>query len=215
MAMQAAPEEVFVDRRRARSKKREAVLRAAARLFLEVGYGRATLSMVADALHITKPALYTYFDSKEAILVECNRMGFTLVNAAIDTIAKSEGTGLEKVHALLRAYVAVLLEDFGACLVRVDDRELSEPERLAVRKGKRAIDQRIRSWIRAGINDGSIAPCDPKLAAFTIFGALNWAPSWYRADGPWTVAQVSDQMAERLVKGLAARSTTKKRKRGK
>lgn len=214
-SVQAALEEVFVDRKRARPKKREAVLRTAARLFLDVGYGRATLSMVADALRITKPALYTYFESKEAILVECNRMGFALVNEATARITASKGTGLEKVHALLRAYVRILLEDFGACLVRVDDRELSAEERAAVRKGKRGIDQRVRTWIRAGIADGSIVPCDPKLTAFTIFGALNWAPSWFRPDGPWTADEVADQMAERLVMGLAARSKkTKKKKRG-
>ena len=58
----------FEDRRRARGRKKEAVLRMAVRLFLENGVHRTSLAEVAAALNITKPALYNYFRSKDEIL---------------------------------------------------------------------------------------------------------------------------------------------------
>ena len=47
--------------------KREAVLRTAAHLFLEYGYQKSSMSMLASQLKITKPALYYYFSNKEEI----------------------------------------------------------------------------------------------------------------------------------------------------
>ncbi len=60
----------FASRRRDPETKREAVLQTAAQLFLEKSYTRTSLNDVAERLHITKPALYHYFQNKEELLVE-------------------------------------------------------------------------------------------------------------------------------------------------
>ena len=69
----------FASRRRDAASKCEAVLKTAARLFLEKSYGRTTLDDVADRLNITKPALYHYFPNKEEILLGCYRWGTALI----------------------------------------------------------------------------------------------------------------------------------------
>src|SRR5215475_1621084 len=54
-----------------KSKKaalRRTVLEAAARLFAQRGFGGTNLQDIADALGISRPALYYYFKSKEEIL---------------------------------------------------------------------------------------------------------------------------------------------------
>ncbi|MFZ0838044.1 MAG: TetR family transcriptional regulator, partial [Xanthobacteraceae bacterium] len=47
---------------------RQAVLEAAAKLFAERGFGGTNLQDIADALGISRPALYYYFKSKDEIL---------------------------------------------------------------------------------------------------------------------------------------------------
>src|SRR3954467_15327675 len=69
----------FASRRRDPETKRDAVLQTAAQLFLEKSYGRTSLNDVAERLSITKPALYHYFANKEEILLECYRVGSTLI----------------------------------------------------------------------------------------------------------------------------------------
>ena len=59
--------------------------------------------------------------------------------------------------------------------------------------------------IAAGIEDGSIRTCNPKLAAFAIIGALNGIADWYRQEGELTVEAIADEFALRLTEGLAAR----------
>jgi TetR/AcrR family transcriptional regulator len=63
------------------------------------------------------------------------------------------------------------------------------------------------NFIREGIDDSSIVACDPKLAAFTVLGGVNWAEKWYRPGGPWSAQQIAHAMADMLVRSLAAVAT--------
>lgn len=202
---QTSPWAPFEDRRRARDEKKHAVLRMAAQLFLDVGYHRATLNDVATRLNITKPALYNYFRSKEEILDECYRLGQQMADEAIAAIDAAGGDGLAKLRKLIRAYALLMTIDFGMCLVRLDDRELSEESYRRVRAEKRQDDEAFRRYISEGVADGSIVDSDSKLAAFAIAGSLNWIGHWYRQGGDLTAEEIADQFAHLLTNGLAAR----------
>ncbi len=212
---QISPWAPFEDRRRARDEKKHAVLRMAARLFLDVGYHRATLNDVATRLNITKPALYNYFRSKEDILEECYRLGQQMVDEAIAAIDAEGGDGLTRLRKLIRAYAQLMTIDFGMCLVRLDDRELSEEAYRRVRAEKRQDDLAFRRYIEAGAADGSIVACDAKLAAFAIAGSLNWIGHWYRADGAYSADQIADHFANLLTTGLEAKSARARSPSGK
>lgn len=195
----------FADRRRDPQSKREAVLQTAVRLFLEKSYGRTSMNDVAETLNITKPALYHYFRNKEQILVECYRIGTGMIEEILNEIAAHCGTGLEKVEAFIHAYADVMTVNFGRCVVRLDEGDLSREAYVDVRNYKRKIDLRLRSFIQEGVADGSIAPCNPKLAAFAIAGALNGICVWYEPAGPLSPQQIADEFARTLTQGLAAR----------
>jgi AcrR family transcriptional regulator len=194
----------FEDRRRLRDEKREAVLRMAVRLFLEEGYHRTPLARIAERLNITKPALYNYFRSKDEILSELFRLGDEQYEERFGRIAGEQGSGLEKLKALIRAYAGTMTTDFGMCFARLDDRELGDEARAAVRRSKRRYDEAFRREIERGIEDGSIRPCDPRLAAFAVAGALNGIADWYRLDGRLSAEAIADEFAVRLTEGLAA-----------
>lgn len=206
MPKQAVPQphwKAFDSRRRDPASKREAILQTSARLFLEKSYGRTSLNDVAERLNITKPALYHYFRNKEEILLECYRWGTGLIEDSLNKIAGDGGTGLEKVEAFIYAYANVMTVNFGRCVMRLDEADLSSQARAEVRTYKRKIDRRLRSFIQEGIDDGSITPCDPKLAAFSIAGAVNWICMWYEPEGPRTGEEIAAQFARTLTRGLA------------
>jgi AcrR family transcriptional regulator len=197
------PKTVFASRSRDPVTKREAILATAAQLFLEKSYGRTSLNDVAQRLSITKPALYHYFRSKEQILVECYRLGTAMIAEALDQIAAHCGTGIEKVAAFISSYANVMTVNFGRCVMRLDEGDLSGDARAEIRASKRQIDRRLRSFVQEGIDDGSIAPCDAKLAAFSIAGALNWICMWYEPGGPLSPEEIATQFARTLTQGLA------------
>lgn len=200
----------FESRRRARDEKREAVLRTAVQLFLDQGYHRVTLNDVAERLNITKPALYNYFRSKDEILFECWALGQEQVEELIAEINRNGGTALVKLRKLVHAYAEVMTTDYGASLVRFDPRDLTDSNRKIVRAAKKRIDRTFRKYLADGVADGSIKPCDPKLAAFSIAGSLNWIGHWYQRDGAWSAKSIASQFTQQLTEGLASAPARKR-----
>ena len=111
---------------------------------------------------------------------------------------------MKKVEAFIRSYVSVMTVNFGRCVMRLDEGDLSPEARGEIRACKRKIDRRLRSFVQAGIEDHSIAPCDAKIAAFAIAGALNWICMWYEPEGALSAEEISLQFARTLTRGLAA-----------
>jgi AcrR family transcriptional regulator len=204
-SLSPSPRRAFADRRRDPATKREAVLKTAAQLFFEKSYGRTSMNDVASRLHITKPALYHYFDNKEDILLECYRLGVGLIEEILNEIGDHCGTGLEKVEAFIQSYASVMTVNFGRCVMRLDEGDLTSGARAEVRTYKRKIDRRLREFIQEGIEDGSITPCDTKIAAFSVAGALNWICMWYEPDGALSPEEIAAQFARTLTQGLAVR----------
>ncbi len=197
--------QAFVNRRRDPDSKKEAVLHVAVRLFLERGFWRTSLSDVAEKLNITKPALYHYFHNKEEIYLECYRRGISHIQANLDRLKVFTGSGLEKVSGFIYAYAIVIAGDFGRCVVRQDDRELSEQARAEVRRYKREVDRSLRLFIEDGIKDGSVRACDVKLTAFSIAGAVNSLALWFEPHGELSAQQVAANFALTLTEGLSIR----------
>lgn len=201
----ASPWACPVDRGQVRAVKRDAVLRAAAQLFNEFGYHATSLAMVAERLQVTKPTLYYYVANKEEILFECVRLGLELLRTAIADAAASGGTALDKLRAAMHEYALIVTRDFGMCLIRVGEDPLAPEARKKLRRLKAELDHEFRALIEQGISEGSLAPFDPKLAAFTLAGALSWIGRWYDPQGPLSAEEVARDSTAVLMNGLYAR----------
>jgi AcrR family transcriptional regulator len=195
------------DREQEREAKREAVLRAAAQVFNEQGFQASTLDQVAARLNVTKPTLYYYVKSKDEILFECVRIGLSMLQQAADEVTASGGNAADKLVAVMRQYAEIATMDFGMCVIRVGEDPLPAEAKVELRRMKARLDRVFRELVRQGIQEGSIGPCDPKLAAFTIAGALSWIARWYRPDGGQTAAQIADEVIGLLLKGLSIRTS--------
>lgn len=195
------------EREKVRTDKREAVLRMAAQVFNEKGYQASTLDEVAERLHVTKPTLYYYVKSKDEILYECVRIGLTMLQDAITEVGASGGSAMDKLVAAMHKYTEIVTMDFGMCLIRVGEDPLPPESQRKLRRMKAAIDKEFRELIRLGIEEGSIAPCDPKIAAFTLAGALSWIGRWYRSDGALSPDDIAQQCIALLANGLCSGKT--------
>ena len=65
----------------------------------------------------------------------------------------------------------------------------------------------LRSFIQEGIEDGSIAPCDPKIAAFSIAGALNWICMWYEPEGALSPEEIATPVRAHVDAGAGRAET--------
>lgn len=195
------------DRVKEREVKREAVLKVSAQLFNEFGYHDTSLAMVAERLHVTKPTLYYYIQNKEEILFECHRAGIELLRAAVADVRLGDVSAPDRLRATMLAYASVVMDDFCKCLIRVGEEPLPVENRQELGRLKLALDREFRSIVQSGIDDGHFEPCDPKIAAFTLAGALNWMGRWFDASGPLSKEEVALRTTDVLLYGMLKRTT--------
>lgn len=188
-----------------REQKREAVLRAAVRLFNAHGFHAASLDDVAASLGVSKPTIYHYLGNKDQVLFECVTRGLEQLREAAADARAAPGTGLDRLRRFLRRYAEVTMDDFGRCVIRTSEEALSDESAGRFRALKREIDGAMRAMLSDAVADGSIGPIDVKLTAFTLAGALNWPARWHRPEGPEGADKVAASMVDILTNGLAPR----------
>lgn len=201
----ASPWRASRERLRDREIKRDAVIRAAARAFNRKGYHNTSLDDIAAALEVTKPTVYYYVSNKEQLLFECFVTGIEEIRAAFREARSLQASGGERLKAVLRRYGEAVTSEFGWCMVRVADQDLSPDMSAHIKAMKSEIDQGIRRLLREGVQDGSIHPCDPKMTAFALAGALNWIAHWYRESQSMSGAEIADAFIEVFESGLRPR----------
>jgi AcrR family transcriptional regulator len=204
-AAAASPWRMSRARLRDRELKRDAVIRAAAREFNRNGYHNTSLDDIAAALQVTKPTVYYYVTSKEQLLFECFVAGVEQIRAAFQAVRQLPLPARERLNAVLRHYGEAVASEFGWCMVRAEDQDLSPAMSRHIKSLKSEVDQGIRRLLREGIQDGSIEPCDPKMTAFALAGALNWIAHWYREDQSLTGAQIATAFVTIFEGGLRPR----------
>ena len=188
------------------------MIRAAAHAFNKKGYHNTSLDDIAAALEVTKPTVYYYVSNKEQLLFECFLAGVEEIRTAFRDVKGLDVPGRERLNAVLRHYARAVASEFGWCMVRTEDLDLSPTMSNHIKALKSEIDHGIRRLIREGIQDGSIQPCDPKLTAFALAGALNWIAHWFRESQPLSGAQIADAFVTIFENGLLPRPARSKRR---
>lgn len=201
-------------REQQRLNKRNAVLSTAAQLFNEKGFHATSLDDIAARLHVTKPTLYYYVKNKDEILIECVRRGLEMMLGGIETSRQAGGSAIEQLMTCMRTYTRIVTMDFGMCVIRIADDELPPASRKELRRLKSGIDMEFRRLVEAGVAEGSIPPCDSKMTAFLIAGALSWIGRWYQPGGQYDPEQVADQFVATLFNGVLGSSGNSPKERG-
>jgi AcrR family transcriptional regulator len=193
------------ERLRGRELKRDAVVRTAAREFNRKGYHNTSLDDIAARLEVTKPTVYYYVTSKEQLLFQCFLAGVEQIRAAFRDTRGLQVPAGERLRGVLRHYGEAMASEFGWCMAHAEDQDLSPAMSRHIKALKSEIDHGIRRLIREGVQDGSIHPCDPKMTAFALAGALNWIAYWYREDQSLTGAQIAAAFLAIFENGLRPR----------
>ena len=181
--------------------KKDAVLAEAAALFNVKGYHATSLTEVADRLKFTKTAIYYYVKNKNDLLYQTYKKSLDEIDQANVDAETNGSNGLEKLCQYVQSK-AFVHPEASALLNEIDAIE-NPIRREEVRKRLIGANKRIAVWIRQGIEDGSIAPCDPDLAGRFVMGAFNWMPRWIGSYEK-SIEEVTEYFVSLIRKTLAA-----------
>lgn len=182
--------------------KKTALVRAAGRAFKVKGFHNTSLDEVAQALNVTKAALYYYVKGKRELLFETQTLALDLGDVALE-YGDGGKTGLEKLARTMGKYVTLVTEDFISQAFTANLEDMLPEHQVIIRKRHRAFDQRLRKFVEDGISDGSIASCDPKIAVAWMMGSVNWIPHWFRQEGEYGPEEIGQMFVKFISHGVA------------
>jgi AcrR family transcriptional regulator len=185
---------------------RENILKAAAQIFQEKGYHAASMQDIAEAVDLKKGSLYHHVSSKQEILLVLLDEALDLIFKRMQPIQEEDLSPKIKLRQLMIAYLSFLAERRSLSSVLLLEYRSLEP---GFKKQHIPRRDRVESiWIETieeGIRRGEFNSSDPGITTKAIFGALNWAITWYREDGPLSPEEIADQLTILFLEGLLTR----------
>jgi TetR/AcrR family transcriptional regulator len=185
--------------------KRQAILREAASSFNRKGYHGTSLTDIAQKLGVSKAALYTYVKSKDELLYFCHDAAMDAALESLRQARQAGGNSLEQLCATLRNYLTKIMSAEACYVVLLEEHALEPQEVQKIVARRDDFEGELRGLVAAGIVDGSVTPCNPKLAVFAALGAINWVQKWYVPGGTWNGDQVAAGVVQLIERMLAAK----------
>jgi AcrR family transcriptional regulator len=153
---------------------RNRILEAAVRVFAEKGYHETRMDDIVNESKTSKGSIYFYFPGKQDIFFGLIETFTSLLESHLEAAIQTEAHGTEQVEAALGASLRLFSQYRTlAKIVLVQAVGLG----AAFEERRRAINNRfaeiIRTRLEKAIQDGSIPPLDPTIAARIWVGALN------------------------------------------
>jgi TetR/AcrR family transcriptional regulator, cholesterol catabolism regulator len=183
------------------SPRRKELTRLAAQLFVQEGFDRTTVRMLAQEMGIKSGSLFHHFRDKQEILAAVIEEGTqNALVIARDALARCDNSASDRLHAMARAHLETLLTDRNAHVVALYEWRRLDPEARAhlshLRDAYEALwEQVIDDALAAGLIHG-----DRFLVARFVMGALNWTVRWYDPAGPRTPDDLADELVAMITR---------------
>jgi AcrR family transcriptional regulator len=182
----------------------DSILQAAAQLFIERGFDGTSMHEIADALGVTRTAIYYYFKNKEAILVALtDNITRVAAQLAEEAAQHKELSPPQAVRTIVDRHVRLIL-DHGEQFRIVERSEERLPPRLraAAADYRRSVLANFSAVIERGVQSGDFRPGDARVTALAIIGMCNWTAWWFRPGGRKSRDEVADIISDLAVQGL-------------
>jgi TetR/AcrR family transcriptional regulator, cholesterol catabolism regulator len=180
------------------------ILESFTRHIAEIGYDGVNFGMVAAELGVSKGTIVHHFGTKDRILAALHESYMRRRLAELELMLEWLHSPSEQFAAILHAFVLYQVEDRDATvafqreIVRLADQD-TMAEGAALRQKYLGT---VRAVIRAGIDSGVFRPVDLDVDALLVFGAAQWAWTWFRPDGPESAEQVASAFVDLVMGSL-------------
>ncbi|HTQ62754.1 MAG TPA: TetR/AcrR family transcriptional regulator [Candidatus Solibacter sp.] len=127
-------------RERKKARLRQQIIDTSIRLFRKKGYENTRVEDIVQILEISQPTFFRYFPSKDAVLREVGRRGFTCIKEHLETELSSEATTGERLRRMYERLACEVESDkplwravvLSGAMDPVRSPEMRRPEETAV-----------------------------------------------------------------------------------
>jgi AcrR family transcriptional regulator len=180
------------------------ILERAAELFAQRGFAGTTVQDIADALGMSRPALYYYVKSKEVILEQLVE-NLSINDAAVleGIRRRRSGDPVDKLREMARHLATNASSNpYQTQILTQSKHHLPEEIASRDREAERSILGSLVWVLEQGMRRGQFRSLDPRTAALAIIGMCLWTAWWVQSGAP--VEALVEQVADQAVASVIA-----------
>ncbi|MFE7802486.1 TetR/AcrR family transcriptional regulator [Nocardia sp. NPDC057440] len=187
-----------MSRRSAEPGKSGAILEVFTRHVAEKGYDGTSFSGVASELGISQGLIVHHYGTKARLL---EALHISYMRQRIDEaerIVSAFSTPTERLAGLLHASLLYQVHDRNRTIAfqREVARFAEQDESSEGRKLRRHYIGIMHGLLDAGIASGEFRPVDRSIRSLLIFGAAQWAWTWFEPEGRKSAEQVGAELVD-------------------
>ncbi len=185
------------------SSKKDVIIEKASRLFLEKGFGAASMRDLAEHVGVEAASLYNHIQSKSEIL---QAICFKVANdflSHLDAVQSSPESVLKKLERIIRFHIRMMMDQYE--FVYISDHEwrhLPEPYLSNFLNQRRNYRRSLSDLVARGIEKGEMKHIEPYVAVLTILSAISGIESWHRSRKTISPESLENNMVKYLIDGL-------------
>jgi AcrR family transcriptional regulator len=191
-----------------RESKRQTIISEASRLFNYQGATRTTLGDIAQALGLTKTSLYYYARNKDELVYMCYLAACDAGDDILSEAADKSDSGLDCLLNFLRVFfnrwdeIQAGKRPHSAMLVEIPT--LKAEHRREVEDRVAAHFDTFLDFVRRGIEDRSITPCEPIPTVQAFRALVNWSYVWFGQVPVDEREEVVEQLIDLVKNGISS-----------
>lgn len=156
-----------------KSDKRELIRQSAIKIFYEEGFHQATTDRIAAEAGVSVGTIYNYFRSKEDVLGYIFQVELEKRIRFLEGLRKQDLSIADKFSRFLAMHFAQVKEDPALANILIRERNLPHKRSVAVIEDFQVrILEHFEGMLEEALRKKEIHPCNPKLAALMVFGAI-------------------------------------------
>ncbi len=172
-------------------------------LFAEKGFSGTSIRDIANAMGVSASSIYHFFGNKEGLWVAILRYSVEELPAQLREVCQLDMDPVERFELLVRTHLKYSENHRRESKILLIDEGMLSPEGQRInRKLQTEVMDIYLEQLQFLKDIGYIQTPHLKVAAFNIFGVLNWVLRWYRPGGKLGEAATYDEVINFIMQGL-------------
>lgn len=181
------------------------VLATSVDVFTEQGFDGTSVDDLARRLGIAKSAVYHHVESKDALLGLALDRALVGLETAAAEVRGLDAPAIERLAALMRRSVEVLVAELPYVTLLLRVRGNSEVERRALAR-RRQLDRLAAELVAEAVAAGDLRPdLEPAVTARLLFGMVNSLTEWLHPGRSYDARALADTVGSVAFEGLRRR----------
>ncbi|MEO8201252.1 MAG: TetR/AcrR family transcriptional regulator [Gemmatimonadota bacterium] len=185
-------------------ERQQKLLNSAVNVFADNGFHATSMRDIARESGLSLAGIYHYVTSKTELLFLIQDRCFAQVIVGARAAIAPEITPNERLRAFIRHHVEFFTGHMAEMKVLShEEDELEGTMRAQVRRRKREYVNLLLELLEQVTGSG----VNCQVAAYALFGMMNWIYTWYKPSGPVTPDRLADDMTQLFLNGFLQPTT--------